>query len=107
MTSVIFLSLGFCPELQALIMWTTSGLNLPILIANGRGGFGLLCTEYWWPIMRTDAEGLEEICRLASDGRLKIPVGKTFPLESAAEAHHARDSKSVNGKVVLEVDGKV
>ncbi|KAG0614777.1 hypothetical protein M758_6G202600 [Ceratodon purpureus] len=63
--------------------------------------------EYWWPIMRTDAEGLEEICRLASDGRLKIPVGKTFPLESAAEAHHARDSKSVNGKVVLEVDGTI
>lgn len=57
--------------------------------------------------MRTDAEGLEEICRLASDGRLKIPVGLTFPLEMVAEAHRARDSKSAGGKVVLEVDGKV
>ncbi|XP_024394923.1 uncharacterized protein [Physcomitrium patens] len=60
--------------------------------------------DYWWPIMRTDAEGLEEICRLASDGRLKIPVGLTFPLEMAAEAHRARDSKNAGGKVVLKVD---
>lgn len=57
--------------------------------------------------MRTDAEGLEEICRLASDGRLKIPVGQTFPLEMVAEAHRARDSKSAGGKVVLQVDGKL
>lgn len=56
--------------------------------------------------MRTDAEGLEEICRLAADGRLKIPVGQTFPLEMAAEAHRARDSKTAGGKVVLEVDGQ-
>ncbi|KAG0626048.1 hypothetical protein M758_2G098600 [Ceratodon purpureus] len=62
--------------------------------------------EYWWPIMRTDAEGLEEICRLAADGRLKIPVGQTFPLEMAGEAHQARDGKTAGGKVVLEVERK-
>lgn len=56
--------------------------------------------------MRTDGEAMEEIARLAADGRLKIPVGKTFPLELAAEAHRARDSKKANGKVVLEVDLK-
>ena len=65
----------------------------------------LFCApEYWWPIMRTDAEGLEAICKLAAEGRLKIPVGQTFPLEMAAEAHRARDGKNAGGKVVLEVD---
>lgn len=56
--------------------------------------------------MRTDAEGLEEIARLAADGRLKIPVGQTFPLAEASAAHRARESKKADGKVVLEVDVK-
>eukprot|EP01018_Ginkgo_biloba_P000669 Gb_01744 [translate_table: standard] len=60
--------------------------------------------EYWWTYMRTDSEGLEEIARLTRTGKLKIPVGKTFPLVEAAEAHRVRDSKLVRGKVVLEVE---
>ena len=53
--------------------------------------------------MRTDAQGLEGICRLAEDGRLKIPVGETFLLEMAAEAHQSWDSKNAGGDVVPEV----
>uniref|UniRef100_A0A0D6QR09 Enoyl reductase (ER) domain-containing protein n=1 Tax=Araucaria cunninghamii TaxID=56994 RepID=A0A0D6QR09_ARACU len=60
--------------------------------------------NYWWVVMRTDSEGLEEIARLARAGKLKIPVAKTFPLVEAAEAHRVRDSKLVRGKVVLEIE---
>ncbi|KAG6548773.1 hypothetical protein Mapa_009534 [Marchantia paleacea] len=60
--------------------------------------------EYWWTVMRTDAEALEEIARLAKEGSLKVPVGKTFPLAEAAEAHKAREGKKTVGKVVLEVE---
>jgi NADPH:quinone reductase-like Zn-dependent oxidoreductase len=59
--------------------------------------------DYWWTIMRTDAEALEEIARLIKDGRLKVPVGHTLPLEEAAEAHRVREGKKAHGKVVLEV----
>ncbi|CAK9274037.1 unnamed protein product, partial [Sphagnum jensenii] len=59
--------------------------------------------DYWWTIMRTDAEALDEIARLTKDGRLKVPVGHTLPLEEAAEAHRVREGKKAHGKVVLEV----
>ncbi|CAK9227462.1 unnamed protein product [Sphagnum troendelagicum] len=59
--------------------------------------------DYWWTIMRTDAEALEEIAGLIKDGRLKVPVGHTLPLEEAAEAHRVREGKKAHGKVVLEV----
>jgi hypothetical protein len=62
--------------------------------------------DYWWTIMRTDAEALEEIARLTKDGRLKVPVGHTLPLEDAAEAHRVREGKKAHGKVVLEVKAK-
>ncbi|KAL3677457.1 hypothetical protein R1sor_027405 [Riccia sorocarpa] len=60
--------------------------------------------EYWWSVMRTDSEALEEICRLASEGRLKVPVERTFSLADAAEAHREREGKKTVGKVVLEVE---
>lgn len=60
--------------------------------------------EYWWIHMRTDFEGLEEIARLTRAGKMKIPVGKTFPLGEAAEAHHAKDSKLASGKIILEIE---
>jgi len=59
--------------------------------------------EYWWTYMRSDFEGLEEIARLTRDGKMKIPVEKTFSMGEAVEAHRVKDSKIVRGKVVLEI----
>ncbi|EFJ13796.1 hypothetical protein SELMODRAFT_121667 [Selaginella moellendorffii] len=59
--------------------------------------------DYSWIIMRTDAEGLEQIARLAKEGRLKIPVGETFSLDEAAKAQTVRENKDSQGKVVLQV----
>ncbi|KAL2632592.1 hypothetical protein R1flu_004071 [Riccia fluitans] len=60
--------------------------------------------QYWWSVMRTDAEALEEISRLSSEGKLTVPVGKTFTLADAAEAHREREGKKTVGKVVLTVE---
>jgi NADPH:quinone reductase-like Zn-dependent oxidoreductase len=63
--------------------------------------------DYWWTIMRTDAEALEEIARLIKNGQLRVPVGHILPLEEAAEAHRVIEGKKAHGKVVLEVKDKV
>ncbi|YCK33557.1 zinc-binding dehydrogenase [Actinomadura sp. ATCC 39365] len=61
--------------------------------------------------------GLEQLATLGQDGnertvralaeaaagRLKAVVGRTFPLERAAEAHAAIEARAVNGKALLEV----
>ncbi|KAF8409171.1 hypothetical protein HHK36_005245 [Tetracentron sinense] len=60
--------------------------------------------EYWWTYMRADSEGLAEIRRLSEAGKLKVPVGKTFPITQVREAHKAKDKRLITGKVVLEVD---
>lgn len=54
--------------------------------------------------MRADAEGLDEIRRLAEAGKLKIPVEKTLPITQVREAHEAKDKRKIIGKIVLEVD---
>ncbi|MGW2155428.1 zinc-binding dehydrogenase [Nonomuraea sp. NPDC001699] len=61
--------------------------------------------------------GLEQLAALSGDGnertgraiaeaaagRLRAVVGRTFPLERAAEAHAAIEARAVNGKTLLEV----
>ncbi|KAL9271753.1 Reticulon-4-interacting protein 1, mitochondrial-like protein [Drosera capensis] len=59
---------------------------------------------YWWTYMRSDPEGLSEIRRLTGDGKLTIPVMKTYPITQVREAHEAKEKKLVPGKVVLEFD---
>ena len=51
-----------------------------------------------------DAEALAEVARQAADGRLRLTVAKTFPLEEAAAAHAAVDTGHARGKTVLLVD---
>jgi NADPH:quinone reductase len=45
--------------------------------------------------------GLAELFDLAASGRLKVTIGESFPLEQAAEAHRALESRKTIGKVVL------
>jgi NADPH2:quinone reductase len=44
---------------------------------------------------------LAHLFELARSGELKVPAGKIFPLERAADAHHALESRRTTGKVVL------
>jgi len=54
--------------------------------------------------LRTDQERqrrISEILQLVSDGKLKIHVGKAFPLKEAAQAHTALENRETTGKTVL------
>ena len=48
---------------------------------------------------RTD--WLEELRRLASDGRLKLRVAHEFPPEQAAEAERVMDAGGLRGRAVI------
>ncbi|UKT63024.1 NADP-dependent oxidoreductase [Pedobacter mucosus] len=48
-------------------------------------------------------EWLEEIGKLIETGKVKVPQGKIFALIDAGEAHRLMKSKSVNGKLILQV----
>lgn len=44
---------------------------------------------------------LAELFRLAVDGKLRVTIGGTFPLERVAEAHRALETRRTTGKIVL------
>jgi NADPH:quinone reductase len=80
-------------------------------IVRGRdaAGWGIRAFSGGNPVPLTDQEqrwrdeGVEVGAVLASEGRFEIEVGRTFPLEDAAEAQRASESGDVRGKVVLLV----
>jgi NADPH2:quinone reductase len=41
--------------------------------------------------------------RLVAEGAVRIPIGQSFPLERAADAHRALESRRATGKLVLAV----
>jgi NADPH2:quinone reductase len=45
--------------------------------------------------------GLEDVFRLSREGKLKIPVGRKFPLADAVEAHRFLQSRQSVGKLLL------
>jgi NADPH:quinone reductase len=45
--------------------------------------------------------GVEDVFRLSREGKLKIPVGRKFPLSKAAEAHRYMLSRQSTGKLLL------
>ena len=61
-------------------------------------GFVLLTASSQHNLMR---EGTESCFRLMKDGKLKMLIGKTFPLEQAPEAHRFMESRQSVGKLVL------
>jgi NADPH:quinone reductase len=46
-------------------------------------------------------QGTEACFNLMKEGKLKMVVGKTFPLEQAAAAHRFMESRQSVGKLVL------
>jgi NADPH:quinone reductase-like Zn-dependent oxidoreductase len=53
--------------------------------------------------VRPDPYDLSTLANLADDGRLTVPVAKTFPLAEAAEAHRLSEEGHTRGKIVLEI----
>jgi NADPH:quinone reductase-like Zn-dependent oxidoreductase len=51
-----------------------------------------------------DAGALAEVARQAADGRLRVTVGETYPLEEAPAAQESVATGHGRGKVVLLVD---
>jgi NADPH:quinone reductase-like Zn-dependent oxidoreductase len=54
--------------------------------------------------VRPDPHDLSALASLADDGRLTVPVAKTFPLTEAAEAQRLCAEGHNRGKIVLEID---
>lgn len=54
--------------------------------------------------VRPDPTDLAALARLVDDGRLTVPVAKTFPLAEAAEAQRLSAEGHTRGKIVLTVD---
>jgi NADPH:quinone reductase-like Zn-dependent oxidoreductase len=48
-----------------------------------------------------NAEVLAELLALVADGRLELPIGRTFPLSQVREAYRHLNAKHGHGKVVL------
>ncbi|WP_432015724.1 NADP-dependent oxidoreductase [Streptomyces cucumeris] len=46
-------------------------------------------------------ESLSELVRMAADGRLTLPIWRTYPLAEAARAHRDLEARRNRGKVVL------
>jgi len=54
-------------------------------------------------LVEPDGHGMRELAALVSDGRLKVQIHCTIPLEDAAEAHRLLEEGGHRGKLVLTV----
>ena len=57
--------------------------------------------KYWF--VRPDGDELEHLCQLADEGRLRVHIERTFPLEEAADAHRRIAGGHMTGKLALEI----
>jgi NADPH:quinone reductase len=74
---------------------------------NLRVSFELMLTPMLQNIVseqQAQARILTQCAKLIDAGKLKVHVGKTFPLEEAAEAHKLLETGSMMGKIVLLID---
>lgn len=53
--------------------------------------------------VRPDRDGLQALSRLVEQGRLRVELARTFPLEELAEAHRLSEEGHVRGKVAISV----
>ena len=54
-------------------------------------------------LVEPDYAGLEALAALVEEGKLRVHVDRTFPLEQAADAHRLSETGHVTGKLVLTV----
>jgi NADPH:quinone reductase-like Zn-dependent oxidoreductase len=53
--------------------------------------------------VRPERDHLDALAALADDGRLRVDVAETFPLERIAEAHRSSESGHTAGKIIVTV----
>lgn len=65
-----------------------------------------LIERYGLAVVRPErsAARLAELAELYAQGKLRIPIRQTFPLEQAAEAHRLIETRGGRGKIVLTID---
>ncbi|MBD2042104.1 zinc-dependent alcohol dehydrogenase family protein [Microcoleus sp. FACHB-672] len=82
--------------------------NLKIArLRNLRISLELMLTPMWQGLAKYQEEQakiLQQCADMIDEGRLKIHLGKTFPLQEAAAAHHLQETASMTGKIVLLID---
>jgi NADPH2:quinone reductase len=54
-----------------------------------------------YAIHEVHRRGVEDVFRLSREGKLKVPVGRKFPLAQAVEAHRYLMSRQSTGKLLL------
>jgi NADPH:quinone reductase len=76
---------------------------------NLRIGLELMLTPMLQGIVEAQqhqAEILEQCAKWMDEGKLKVQVSETFPLQEAAKAHQLLESGSMTGKIVLQIGDK-
>ena len=53
--------------------------------------------------VRPEREHLDALTRLVDEGRLRVEVAETFPLDAVADAHRASEDGHTRGKIVVTV----
>ena len=66
-------------------------------------GRGITRELAWVPDYLGDQGKLEQLRKLAESGALSLRVGRTFPIEQAAEAHRTLEAGGIRGRVVIEI----
>ena len=80
-----------------------------IVRGKDAAGWGIRAFSGGNPVPLTDEEqrwrdeGVAVVAPLAAEGRFDLEVGRTYPLEQAADAQRASESGEVRGKIVLLV----
>ncbi|MBW4679475.1 MAG: zinc-dependent alcohol dehydrogenase family protein [Microcoleus vaginatus WJT46-NPBG5] len=82
--------------------------NLKIArLRNLRISLELMLTPMWQGLVKAQedqAKILQQCAVMIDESRLKIHLGKTFPLQEAVAAHRLQETGSMTGKIVLLID---
>jgi NADPH2:quinone reductase len=79
----------------------TDPLNVATLSAKSQKVSGFMVPTVTRNFPEKTRESAERCFALMREGRLKLHIGKTFPLAQAAEAHRYLESRQSTGKLVL------
>lgn len=74
-----------------------TGLTIASFVARGR----LRGVQAASVVRRMDAEQLRTLAQWAADGKLRVVVDRTYPLEELAEAHRYGETGRIQGKVIV------
>jgi NADPH2:quinone reductase len=79
----------------------TDPLNLPTLSAKCHKVSGFMLPAVTRSFPDKTRESAERCFALMREGRLRLHIGKTFPLAQAADAHRYLESRQSTGKLIL------